>query len=246
MRIAIFSDIHGNAIAFDVMLADLAGSRVDRAVCLGDVAQGGPQPVECLDRLESLGCNIVMGNSDQFLLSLDSVDESAEPITERHLAVRAWSLAQLEQRHLDFMRSFRPTVKIPLPEHGSLLCFHGSPNSFDHVILPETSDDDFERMADGHWSALMTGGHVHLQWQRRHGDTVFFNPGSVGLAYDHRQLEDDVHFDPWAEYAVVTSERGRLAIEFRRVALDPQAVIESLEHSGIPYAQQDIERWRST
>src|SRR5207248_10814146 len=148
MRTLIFSDVHGNAVAFDAMLADVHGADIDHMACLGDVAQGGPQPAECLDRLRALGCPVVMGNSDQFLLSLESVDESAEPITERHREVREWSLAQLEERHLDFMRSFQPTVEVQLEEQRSLLCFHGSPNSFDHVILPETTAEDLERMVE--------------------------------------------------------------------------------------------------
>ena len=70
MRVALFSDVHGNAVAFDVFLADLDRQDVDRVVCLGDHAQGGPQPAECLERLRDLECPAVMGNSDDFLLTL--------------------------------------------------------------------------------------------------------------------------------------------------------------------------------
>src|SRR5262249_58682821 len=44
MRIAVFSDIHGNCIALETILADLQHFSVDRMVCLGDAIQGGPQP----------------------------------------------------------------------------------------------------------------------------------------------------------------------------------------------------------
>ena len=50
MRVGLFSDVHGNAVGFDALLADLERCPVDRLVCLGDVAQGGPQPAECLER----------------------------------------------------------------------------------------------------------------------------------------------------------------------------------------------------
>ncbi len=58
MRIAVFSDIHGNCIAFDAMLANLdrrAVHRIDRLVCLGDAVQGGPQPAQVVQRLRTLG-----------------------------------------------------------------------------------------------------------------------------------------------------------------------------------------------
>jgi predicted phosphodiesterase len=244
MRIAVFSDVHGNLVGFDTMLADLRGTPVDQMICLGDVAQGGPQPAQCLDRLAQLGCPVVMGNSDQFLLDPAPLDQSAEPVTERHLKVRAWSLRQLQPRHLDFIRSFQLTVEVGIGEGGSLLCFHGSPTSFDQVILPETPDEEFERMIAGHWATLMAGGHVHLQWMRRHGGSLFFNPGSVGLAYDHRQPEDGFRFDARAEYAVVTVETGRLSVDFRRVDVGVDEVVEAIEGSGMPYAAQNARQWR--
>jgi predicted phosphodiesterase len=46
LRVALFSDVHGNAVPFDAFLADLDRQEVDHVVCLGDHAQGGPQPEE--------------------------------------------------------------------------------------------------------------------------------------------------------------------------------------------------------
>jgi predicted phosphodiesterase len=38
MRTAILSDIHGNLVTLDTVLADAKREHVDRFVCLGDVA----------------------------------------------------------------------------------------------------------------------------------------------------------------------------------------------------------------
>jgi predicted phosphodiesterase len=38
MRIAIISDIHGNLVALDAVLADAKREHADRFVCLADVA----------------------------------------------------------------------------------------------------------------------------------------------------------------------------------------------------------------
>jgi predicted phosphodiesterase len=64
LRIALFSDVHGNAVALRAFLEDLDRESVDHMVCLGDHAQGGAQPAECLELLQELGCPAVMGNSD--------------------------------------------------------------------------------------------------------------------------------------------------------------------------------------
>jgi predicted phosphodiesterase len=65
-RVAFISDIHGNAVALEAVLADIARRRVDEIVCLGDVAAGGPQPGEALERLRTLGCAVVRGNADEW------------------------------------------------------------------------------------------------------------------------------------------------------------------------------------
>jgi hypothetical protein len=67
-RVALISDIHGNAVALDAVLADIARRRVDEVVCLGDVAMGAPQPREVLARLRDLSCAVVMGDADEWLL----------------------------------------------------------------------------------------------------------------------------------------------------------------------------------
>jgi predicted phosphodiesterase len=224
--IGIFSDVHGNAVGFDALLADLDRRPVDRLVCLGDVVQGGPQPVECLERLRALGCPVVMGNADWYVLT---GEPGAEPETERHRTAREWTLSQLSDDHLTFIRAFTPTVV-----ESPVLAFHGSPGSWDDVILPSTPEDEFRRFLAGADEPILAGGHTHLQFLRRRGSSLFLNPGSVGLSYDHEQPDDAVRFDPCAAYAVVEVSDGLPSIEFRRVPFDGGAAAEAIEASGLP------------
>jgi hypothetical protein len=69
----IFSDIHGNAVGLDAMLADVHGESFDQLVCLGDAIQGGPQPAAVVARLRALDCPVMMGNADNWLLSGEGV-----------------------------------------------------------------------------------------------------------------------------------------------------------------------------
>ena len=69
-RLALISDMHGNALALEAVLADIARRRVDEIVCLGDIAAGRPQPRDALERLRALGCAVVRGNADEWLLGL--------------------------------------------------------------------------------------------------------------------------------------------------------------------------------
>ncbi|GAC1649682.1 MAG: hypothetical protein NVS4B12_18930 [Ktedonobacteraceae bacterium] len=52
MRLALISDIHGNLVALETVLATIAQQNVDTILCLGDVAAGGPQAKEVIEQLQ--------------------------------------------------------------------------------------------------------------------------------------------------------------------------------------------------
>jgi putative phosphoesterase len=249
MRIAVISDIHGNNVALDGVLADLRQHPADQLVCLGDAVQGGPQPAQVVDRLRELGCPVVMGNADAYLLTgaVTGSEETSEERERMLSAVRAWSLAQLSAEDRTFIRGFHPTVEILLEAGRRLLCFHGSPASFDDIMLPHTPYEQLLQLLGHYHADVVCGGHTHVQYIRhlRDAGRFVFNPGSVGLAYSHHQPEGAFHADPWAEYAVLTSEGERLALEFRRMPYDVRPLIEAYRASGRPYADQAIAQYAS-
>lgn len=240
MKIGIIADIHGNYVALAAALADLDRAAPDRVVCLGDAIQGGPQPGEVVRALRERGWPVVMGNADAWLLTgVETADEGAAPERKVKMdAVRAWSLAHLAPDERDYIASFTPTVPLPLADGRNLLAFHGSPDSFDDILLPETPEEEFQRRCGPYADHILCGGHTHLQQVRRLGDTFFFNPGSVGLAYNRAQPETGFHADPWAEYALLTVADGAIGLEFRRVPFDAAELRRVYAASGRPYAEE--------
>ena len=132
-RVAVISDMHGNDLAFEKVEVDLQGQRIDQIVCLGDAIQGGSQPAQVVQRLRRMNCPVVMGNADAWLLSgEETADEGIPPERLKKMGeIRLWSLSQLSEDDMDFISKFQPTVTIRLEEGLDLLCFHGSPTSFD-------------------------------------------------------------------------------------------------------------------
>jgi predicted phosphodiesterase len=194
--LALVSDIHGSDDALAAVVTDLERLQIDRAVCLGDAVQGGDQPREVLDRLAGLGWPVILGNADAFLLEVPA--HSPEELTDAQLEKREWTLAQLEPRHLDQIRSFAATLDLETDDGLTLRAFHGSPRSYDDVLLPDTPDAQVERLLGGSGVDLLAGGHTHLQWTRYVDGALFVNPGSV---------RDE------GAFAVVTGG----SVEFRRV-----------------------------
>jgi predicted phosphodiesterase len=211
--------MHGNAVAFRAALADLEDRSPELIVALGDVAQGGPQPRECVELLQELGCPCVFGNSDEFLLTLDLGAEEADDL-ERLMTTAHWSGEQLGDNGLEFLRGFSPTVQT-----GRVLCCHATPTSNEDVVLPETPPEQvgtFELDA-------VAAGHVHQQWLRRFESTLWFCVGAIGVGR-------------WCEYALVDDES--LAVEFRRVSYDLDELITSARERDFPHFDRWVESWR--
>jgi putative phosphoesterase len=246
MRVAIISDMHGNDLAFEVVEADIQNQMIDQIVCLGDAIQGGPQPAGVVQRLRRLNCPVVMGNADAWLMSGEETeDEGIPPERLKKMGdVRNWSLSKLTEEDRAFISSFQPTVTLHLEDGIDLLCFHGSPTSFDDVILPAAPEDEFQEFLGAYTGRILTGGHTHAQQIRRIGERFFFNPGSVGFAYSHNQPDDNFHADPWAEYAILTAENGRTSLEFRRVPFEVQELIRIYFESGRPFAEEAIAQYQ--
>lgn len=241
MRVALFSDVHGNAVAFEAFLDDLAHIDVDTVVCLGDHAQAGPQPVESLELLRELGCSAVMGNSDHFLLTLDpGLEEKADEEIEN----TSWGRAQLSEELLAFQQSFQPSVEIDLGGERTLLAFHATPHSRDEEVGPWMDEADFRAHFDGVRAAVFAGGHSHQQWARRLGDSYYVNPGSVGLPLDHHQSESPPRADSHAEYAILTADELGIGVEFRRIPFDVDKLLYAVETSGMPYPHDVADHWR--
>jgi predicted phosphodiesterase len=235
-RLALISDQHGNDVAFQAALEDIGRLGLEEIVCLGDAVQGGTEPAHVLDRLSALGCETVLGNADAFLLELR--EDDPEPVTEQLLEVRDWTLSQLSSSHVEQIRAFAPVARREL-DGVRLLLFHGSPRSYDDVLLPELGGEALEPFL-GHDAALLAGGHTHLQWTRTISDALYVNPGSVGVSYDR-------HPDPpvlraVAEWALVTVANGAVAVEFRQVPYSLEDFRAAAARSGRPYADEYVAR----
>ncbi len=234
MHIALISDIHGNQVSFDAVLADINRIGVDRIIFLGDAATLGPQPRDVLASLRTLRCTCIMGNHDSYLLNVESGREylKGQPLIADSID---WCASQLSTDDLEFIRSFQSTVRVPLADGADLLCFHGTPRSNTEQILASTSVVELETALEGHTATVMAGGHTHVQMLRRHKGVILVNAGSVGEPFEQMPPADyGPRIMPWAEYAIVGFENGAVSVELRRVPIDLHRVRDAAFPSDNP------------
>lgn len=241
MRVALIADIHGNLAALDATLEALQGESVDMVVCLGDVAALGPEPCGVLGRLRELACPSVMGNADAELLApldLNDLDGDARKFAE----MSNWAAAQFDEDDRGFVGAFQPTLTIDLGSAGLLLCCHGSPRSYDDVIRASTPDEELDLLLADLDAQIIAGGHTHTRMLRHWRGREVINPGSVGLAYDHRP-DGSVRVPPWAEFAILTASANAISIDFRRVPYDIKATVRAMIENGMPHAEWWSKDW---
>ncbi len=241
MKIAIISDIHGNNVALEAVLAALAPESPDQIVCLGDVVVTGPQPRETLTLVRQLGCPVVMGNTDEWVLAPTPHtirSEAAQVLYD----VELWGAQQMIDADRAFIRTFQPTIALDIGHGRSLLCFHGSPRHNKEVIDATTPEGELAKMLDGRPAAIFAGGHTHTPLLRRYGDSFILNPGSVGLPF-YRGSDGRFINLAHAEYALVEVGNGRFDITLHRIAYSLEDLRTAVQQSSMPHPAAYLADW---
>jgi putative phosphoesterase len=241
MRLAVISDIHGNLVALEAVLTDIAQQHCDQIICLGDVVEDGPNPRECLHKILELGCETIMGNTDERMLKFhgQTPDSSVEGVSHRR---NFWSANQLDHADCELIKTFKPFLNLELGGL-SLIAYHGSPLSNTDPIEQSTSSEELETFFTGHSADLFVGGHTHRPFCINHFEARVINPGSVGLPY--RVPKDNKEFRPFiAEYAMLEVRENDVGVDLRQVKVDPGLVRESVLQSAMPGTSEWLEEWR--
>lgn len=244
MRIALISDIHGNAVALETALDDIADQHIDQIICLGDVAMLGPQPKLCIEQIAALNCPVVMGNTDEWL----SGDRySAGPPPDEDLPpdgeIVFWNYAQLTDADRAILAVYQPTVDFALDDSQSLLCFHGSPASNMDRLLDTTPADEFAQYFAGYENKLFAGGHMHIQIVRHLADATFLNPGSIGMPLISPPGVAPRRYAAHADYLIINWHRGTADLTFRRVPYALDDLRATVVDSAMPQADWLLAHW---
>ncbi|MEZ4591346.1 MAG: metallophosphoesterase family protein [Chloroflexota bacterium] len=245
MRIALISDIHGNLVSLEAVLADIDRQNVNEIIFLGDAATLGPQPHEVLHRLRQLGCPCIIGNHETYLFK-PSLGQAYMRGTQWFSDILTWCRARLTPEDYQFMRSFQPMLKVKLEGESTLICFHGSPRRHTDNIFATTPTEEVNEMLAGRRATVMAGGHTHVQMMRQHIGVLLVNSGSVGLPFEQMPFTDrGPRVMPWAEYAIITSEGNAISVDLRRIPVNMKAIKQAGIDARMPKTSDWLRNWIS-
>ena len=228
-RIAVFSDVHGNAIALEAVRKELRASRPDAVLVAGDLVMNGPDPVATVDALrtlESEGALIVQGNTDVAVADFDyaaAFPHFTDGVPDTMRAAAEWAHDELDDDRLEWLRHL-PTERRLWVDETLVLVVHASPGSqtagFDQHLDPSVT---IERVARTD-ARIIACGHTHLPEVRDLGWKVIVNDGSAGYVFDG---------DPTASWALIDIADGEVSAEIRRTEFDTLAVANAISARGL-------------
>lgn len=215
MRIAVISDIHGNLIALEAVLADIKERGADLAVNLGDLCTGPLWPRETLELLDTLAIPTVRGNHDRALS------------TRPGYRVGQFTFEALSPAQRSRLVDLPPTLRLD----GGILCCHGTPQSDQVYLLEDKLDGRLamstraaiaERLGGTEAPVVLCGHSHHANVVYGPGDCLIVNPGTVGcpLFGDSPDATKTEARSPHARYAIMTRRRTRWSVDLIALEYD--------------------------
>jgi len=243
MRVALLSDIHGNLVALDAVLADIARQGFfDEVVVAGDLVWAGPWPAEVVDRVRGLHATVIQGNTDAFFGRLPA-DAPPGKHEERFAAQLEWMQARLGPERTAYLAGLPFAHRIvPSPARNgatsqTLLVVHANPIDLERPITPRLGEADLDTMlgGTGDW-AVLAFGHIHIPFVRQWRDRLLVNVASVGLPMDG---------DRRAAYAILSWDGASWQVEHHRVPYPVPVVTHQMRSCGMPRGKHFAERLMS-
>jgi predicted phosphodiesterase len=229
-RIAVLSDIHGNAVALEAVLGDVARAKPDAVLVAGDLVLNGPDPSLVVDVLRGLvddGALVIAGNTDVAVADFDfaaAFPWMTDGVPDAIVDASEWAHDDLGAERLDWLRRLPSERRWRADDDTLVLVCHASPGSqtagFDQNLDPSVT---IERVARTDARVILCG-HTHLPEVRDLGWKIIVNDGSAGYVFDG---------DPSASWALVDIVAGEVTTEIRRTAFDTLAVANAISARGL-------------
>lgn len=148
MKIAVFSDVHGNLKALEAVLEQIKAAKPDKTVFLGDIFQRGNEEFECLELLKASGIVCLKGNCELYAQHGVDVDPDVEHLRAYYDGVRK----KLTAEQMEFIREMPLFCEIESSGkklHFSHFLFLDIEKPYPFLPLSSLKDGSFDKACEG-------------------------------------------------------------------------------------------------
>lgn len=235
MKIAVLSDIHGNAEALRATLVEVRKKGVEQLIVLGDLVGYYYDAREVLEQLREWPFVAIRGNHERLLADALKDDGSMQAYRQKYGSALDLAATTLEPQDIDWLISLPDRASVHLGGMALELC-HGSPRDPDEYVYPDANAATLEacRVAG---ADLVLMGHTHYPMLAAGDRPLLLNPGSVG------QARDRGGFACWCR---IDTDTGVVVLE--RTPYDTRALVEEARRRDghLPYLANVLERGNRT
>lgn len=220
MKYLVLSDIHGNNVALDAILAAVPASRYDRILVLGDNVGDGPCPDKVLKTLAERNAIMIAGNREE--LAVQHFSGFSETQTALQWKFMRESFRFLSDDQKALIASLKPQKRWE-DRDLAVRMVHGSPFSI-RELLYYNNPARLEECLNAIREPILLCGHNHYQFAHLSGDKLVLNPGSVGLSQKGEAFR--------ADYALLNLSR-QFSFELNHVHYDGEAIKREYIERGL-------------
>lgn len=207
LRIAFLSDLHANIHALTSVKRFLQENPVNQVIVVGDLVGYGASPGPVIDFVKREGWPVALGSSDMRVAMELGGSPDRRGIADQ---VLSWTREVLMPEQVDYLRRLPPGGRLMTPV-GRVRFFHGSPHDPETKLDLMAPERQLEELAEQLGARVVVVGGTHVPFVRTLEDTVFVDPGSVGLSLNH---------EPGADVAIVDCSGRKPKVTLHKVTYD--------------------------
>ena len=223
MKIAIFTDIHGNLPALKSILDDIKKNNVDRIICLGDVVGLGPKSKECLDLIIDNNIEMVLGNNELNIIYGTEIDKSVEDEEKKHYD---WIRESLNDEEMSFLNKCKCTIDENI--NGFKFLFEHFLIENDKEKLPFYSlnilkDNEVNKIIKDLDYDYIFVGHEHRDFNINEGKVNLIDMGSSGCRHDNL-----------TKYTILDISNN-VNVDIKQIPFNREALLNDLNEYDYPF-----------
>lgn len=232
IKIAVFSDVHGNLPALDAVLNDIEERGITQKFCLGDLVDFAPWGNEVIEKMKNLNIPCLLGNHDEriaFDLPVVALSKHSEEETKARFIAIEHSKKYITTENKQYLSELPFHIKLNYKvgnRHWNIQLLHSSLESNDTYLYATEEDQIFRNILQDSQADVLLMGHTHLSFKKHFEDGRWaINCGSVGRSKEVNRL---------ASYVVLTIEKEKITPEIIQLEYPLEETAQNIESSGIP------------
>jgi len=182
LRIAFFSDVHGNLPGLKQVLHEIKEREIDTVVCLGDLVQYGPEPEECIELLRNSEIDCIQGNCDRAVARRrNTTGETFENPHWTNIAASflQWTSESISNSSRKWLKNLPEELRFQVGKK-TVHCVHGLPGRQSEGLPEDAAAEVYDAILNRSGADILVCGLTHTPSIIRRPEGLIINPGSTG------------------------------------------------------------------